>query len=257
MKTQADFSDLTARTMSAVAMLAIGLGTLWVGGDVFAVLLIIVTGLMGWELSRMHCSNHLVQLAFGLVLAAAILCLLFLPLFWALGSGAIAIGAAVIGHQERLRPVLLGGFAIILACSALEWFREVSGFGWTIWLILCVVATDIGGYFAGKMVGGPKLWVRISPKKTWSGTIGGWIGAAMVGLIAFQTGLGSLIIVPVSVLVSMASQAGDLTESAMKRQAGIKDSSQLIPGHGGLLDRFDGLLGAGLLLSFGLALGLV
>ncbi len=257
MNAKADFSDLTARTLSAMAMLAVGLGSLWVGGDVFAVVLIIAAGLMGWETSRMHCSNPLVPLVFGLLVAAALLCLMFLPLIWALVSGAIAVGAALLGHQKRPLVVLAAGAAIVLACAALQYLRSWYGLGWTFWLILCVIATDIGGYFAGKLIGGPKLWVRISPKKTWSGTIGGWIGAALIGLGAFQMGLGTIAIVLTSVLISVASQAGDLVESAMKRQAGIKDSSQLIPGHGGLLDRFDGLMGAGLLFAVGLTLGLV
>ncbi|MCP5085502.1 MAG: phosphatidate cytidylyltransferase [Rhodobacteraceae bacterium] len=257
MNAGADFSDLTARTLSAVAMLVVGLGALWLGGDVFAVVLIVVAGLMGWELSRMHCPVSIVQLVFGLLLAASLLCLLFLPNVWALVTGAMAAGVAITGHKGRPMAVVFGGGAIVLACAALHLFRVGTGLDWTLWLILCVVATDIGGYFAGKLIGGPKLWVRISPKKTWSGTIGGWIGAAVVGLVALSSGLGTVTIVLTSVLVSMASQAGDLSESAMKRAAGIKDSSQLIPGHGGLLDRFDGLLGAGLLLSIGLALGLV
>ena len=256
MKAQPDFSDLTARTLSAIAMLAIGLGSLWVGGDVFAVVLIVAAGLMGWELSRMHCENYLVPLVFGLLLAAALLCRMFLPLVWAIAAGGIAAGAALKGHQKRPAVVLAAGIVIVLACAGLQELRGGYGLGWTLWLILCVIASDIGGYFTGKMIGGPKLWTRISPKKTWSGTIGGWVLAAVVGVVAYIQGLGPILIVIASVLVSMAAQAGDLVESAIKRHAGVKDTSQLIPGHGGFLDRFDGLLGAALLVAIGLWLGL-
>ncbi len=115
-----------------------------------------------------------------------------------------------------------------------------------LWLVGVVVASDIGGYFAGRIFGGPKLWPAISPKKTWSGTLGGWGLALGVGFVYWLSGgpvffFAALLF---SVLLAMAAQAGDLFESWLKRKAGIKDSSQLIPGHGGLLDRFDGLLAA-------------
>jgi phosphatidate cytidylyltransferase len=118
------------------------------------------------------------------------------------------------------------------------------GASWLLWLIGVVVATDVAGYFAGKMIGGPKLWPRVSPKKTWSGSSAGWIAAAIVGAFfseASGLGVGAIVL---SVVMSMASQAGDIAESALKRKTGVKDSSALIPGHGGLFDRFDGMLGA-------------
>jgi phosphatidate cytidylyltransferase len=117
-----------------------------------------------------------------------------------------------------------------------------------LWLVVVVVATDVLGYFAGRMIGGPKFWPRVSPKKTWAGTLFGWLGAALVGLgFMLYTGVGAGLI-GVSVAVSMASQMGDIAESAIKRKMDVKDSSSLIPGHGGLLDRFDGMLGASLFL---------
>jgi phosphatidate cytidylyltransferase len=113
-----------------------------------------------------------------------------------------------------------------------------------LWLIVVVVVTDVLGYFAGRMIGGPKFWPAVSPKKTWSGTIFGWIGAALVGVIfVIYTGA-SFELVGISIAVAMASQMGDIAESAVKRMMGVKDSSTLIPGHGGVLDRFDGMLGA-------------
>ena len=118
--------------------------------------------------------------------------------------------------------------------------------GTWVWLIAVVVATDVAGCFVGKTIGGPKFWPRVSPKKTWSGTAGGWAAAACVG-IAFATHAGfGFAFVVVSVLASMASQIGDIIESAVKRKFGVKDSSNLIPGHGGFLDRFDGMMGAAL-----------
>ena len=112
------------------------------------------------------------------------------------------------------------------------------------WLVGIVVVTDVAGYFAGRRLGGPKFWPRVSPKKTWSGTAAGWVGAGIVGgLFAINSGVWVAVFLA-SIFLSFASQMGDIAESAIKRKMGVKDSSALIPGHGGVLDRFDGMLGA-------------
>jgi phosphatidate cytidylyltransferase len=98
------------------------------------------------------------------------------------------------------------------------------------------------------MIGGPKFWPAISPKKTWSGTVAGWIAAAVVGMVFLRFTTAGPDLPWISAALSLASQMGDIAESAIKRRMGVKDSSHLIPGHGGLLDRFDGLLGASLLM---------
>ena len=137
---------------------------------------------------------------------------------------------------------------ILLAGFGLMQVRDDMGFGWMLWLVLVVVITDVFGYFAGRYFGGPKFWPAVSPKKTWAGTAAGWAGAALVGLVfSVNTGVG-LQLIGISIAISMASQMGDIAESGMKRKMGVKDSSNLIPGHGGLMDRFDGMLGASLFL---------
>ena len=134
----------------------------------------------------------------------------------------------------------------LVASYALVQFRDDFGALWIIWLLLVVIASDVLGYFAGRTFGGPKFWPAISPKKTWSGTVAGWIGAGLVGLgFMIVTNAGASII-PISMALSLASQMGDIAESALKRRMHVKDSSALIPGHGGLFDRFDALLGASL-----------
>jgi phosphatidate cytidylyltransferase len=120
-----------------------------------------------------------------------------------------------------------------------------QGFVALIFVFLIVWVTDIGGYFAGRGIGGPKLWPRVSPKKTWAGAIGGFIAslAVAIGFAAFDYGK----MIPLLLLgasLSIVSQLGDLFESAVKRRFGVKDSSQIIPGHGGLLDRLDGFVAA-------------
>ena len=98
------------------------------------------------------------------------------------------------------------------------------------------------------MIGGPKFWPRVSPKKTWSGTVAGWIGAAIVGAVFVWVGQSGYELIGISIAVSIAGQFGDVAESALKRRMGVKDSSSILPGHGGMFDRFDAMLGASLFL---------
>jgi phosphatidate cytidylyltransferase len=120
------------------------------------------------------------------------------------------------------------------------------GFVAIVFLFAVVWASDIGAYFTGRALGGPKLWPAVSPKKTWSGAVGGTVTAMLAGVaVAASAGLGSLIRVAlVGLFLSVVSQFGDLLESAIKRRFGAKDASQLIPGHGGVMDRLDGFLTA-------------
>jgi phosphatidate cytidylyltransferase len=143
---------------------------------------------------------------------------------------------------------VLYGPVVMFAAYGLVVLRDApNGLIWLIWLVLVVVVTDVAGYFAGRMIGGPKFWPAISPKKTWSGTIAGWIGAGGLAFVFIPLTGAGIGLVFVSMIAAFASQMGDIAESAIKRRTGVKDSSSLIPGHGGVLDRFDGLIGAALL----------
>jgi phosphatidate cytidylyltransferase len=128
----------------------------------------------------------------------------------------------------------------------------VPGRDLVIWLLLVIWATDIGAYFAGRSIGGPKLAPRISPKKTWAGLFGGMVAAAAVAGLAgiwlddFKPSLWNLLL---AMVLAVVSQIGDLLESHLKRRYDAKDSSNLIPGHGGVLDRTDGLMAASLMLA--------
>jgi phosphatidate cytidylyltransferase len=129
--------------------------------------------------------------------------------------------------------------------SVLVRLDQAWGFIALVLVLLVVWVTDIGGYFAGRGIGGPKLWPRVSPKKTWAGAIGGFILSLAIaaGFAGFGFGkMGALLLL--AMVLSIASQLGDLFESAVKRRFGVKDSSQIIPGHGGLLDRLDGFVAA-------------
>ncbi|APG46841.1 phosphatidate cytidylyltransferase [Phaeobacter porticola] len=239
------WADLMPRLMSAVVMVLVGGWAVWSGGVVFDLLIAASCGGMIWELLRMVAPGRQgLALPLGVLSTGAVLAAALLAGSWGVGLLMVPalLGAAVL---DMRRGTYLG-FAlwVLFAAYAFIWMRSALGLEWMIWLILVVVATDIAGYFAGKTFGGPKFWPRVSPKKTWSGTSAGWIAAAIVGAVFAAQGAAGIGVVVLSVLVSMASQAGDVAESALKRKMGVKDSSGLIPGHGGLFDRFDGMLGA-------------
>lgn len=234
------WDDLTTRVLTAVALLVVLGGGLWIGGTVLLVLVAIACGLMFWEFARMIGPDR-PQLAIGIGLIGALL----IPLYYMLGSmvfviafGAL-IGVGVVSFPNNRLAFGAYGAVILLGCLSVFFTRSFDG-EYVFWLVAVVIASDVAGYLFGRLIGGPKFWPAVSPKKTWSGTIGGWICAALVG-VAFAGSLGGNIIIA-SVFLAFAAQMGDIVESALKRRAGIKDSSNLLPGHGGLLDRFDGMI---------------
>ena len=254
MSAPSKWNDLAPRLISGAAMAAGGLLLIWMGGYWFAALAILCGGLMIWELASMTPAIRPFE-AKGLgVLAAFVLALVLLgrnPFFMvALALPPLLLLAAVLTRpdgQSRLYIPLYG--AMIMGASyGLVAFREGYGMLWLLWLVLVVVVTDVAGYFAGRVFGGPKFWPSVSPKKTWSGIVAGWLAAALIGAVFLKISTAGIDLLWISSVLAFASQLGDIAESAIKRRAGVKDSSNLIPGHGGLMDRFDGLLGAALLM---------
>ncbi|MDT8327095.1 MAG: phosphatidate cytidylyltransferase [Roseovarius sp.] len=242
MSGRAQWSDLAPRVISGVAMAAVGAVVIWAGGVVFQLLIAGLAGLMMWEAARMFNAPDAPRS--GALAVVAVALSLWLHGLFVLPLLAAAVVVATTSVEREKGPFVALAFWSLLGCVAMGLLRENAGVIWVIWLVAVVVMSDVAGYFAGRTLGGPKFWPRFSPKKTWSGTIAGWIGAAVIGLVfAAPTGAG-LALVPVSMLVGFAGQMGDIAESAVKRLRGIKDSSGLIPGHGGVLDRFDAMLGA-------------
>ncbi len=161
---------------------------------------------------------------------------------------ALAGALATLGLAREARYWAVLGYvyaAIALAASLLVRGDDVTGFRALIFVFLIVWVTDSLGYFVGRSVGGPKLWRRVSPNKTWAGALGGFFGSIAIGVGFSSAGYSAMIpALVLSALLSVVSQFGDLFESAVKRRFGVKDSGQIIPGHGGLLDRLDGYIAA-------------
>lgn len=248
MSNTSKWADLAPRVLSGLVMAAGGALIVWAGGPWFAALAVVAAGLMIWELSAMTDPGRPAEAVAIALVAALLLAVVFLA-----HSPYLLFLLAVpplFGLLRPARPLRLAyaayAAAIMVAAYGLVAFREGYGLLWLFWLILVVVVTDIAGYFAGRTFGGPKFWPRVSPKKTWSGVIAGWIAAAAVGAGFRLVSSAGVDLLWISALLSFASQLGDIAESAIKRRAGVKDSSHLIPGHGGLMDRFDGILGAAL-----------
>jgi phosphatidate cytidylyltransferase len=254
MSSNALWSDFLPRVVSGLVMAILGVAAIWLGGLFLDLLLILVVGAMHWELGSMLNPMSKQAKWFSAVFGG-------LALYWALGAESmfgwiiiLLIGAILqIGFFfDEKRSGFMVSLAIFLCGFFLHSFRADFGVGFTFWLVGLVIATDLGGYFAGRLLGGPKLIPRFSPKKTWSGAVAGWFSAVLVSVLVLEysqieTSVFGLI--TLTFLLSVASQAGDICESALKRTCNIKDSSSLIPGHGGLMDRFDGLVGASLILG--------
>mgnify|MGYP001455871783 CR=1 FL=1 len=240
----ARWGDLKKRVISAIFMLVIGISELWLGGMSFSLMVFALTGAMFWELANMTAPGHRkTPLAMGAFAAA---CLAGAVVFRDDLASTLLIlpGLALALTPRRDRRIATAyGIAIMVAGYGLIDLRG-PGMPAILWLIAIVITSDVAGYFVGRAVGGPKFWPAISPKKTWSGTVAGWLGALIVSGLFVALGYAPWLALPLAPLVAFAGQLGDIAESWIKRRAGVKDSSHLIPGHGGFLDRFDALIGS-------------
>ena len=210
--TTAAKSDLWVRLASAIILFAIAGAALWFGGIAFGLLLLVGGALVLVEWFQL-------------------------------------VKAMTLGGAARTALHILGPILVLGAVAGLWFIRDRLGVTAALWVFGMVWATDIGAYFAGRAFGGTRLAPSISPSKTWSGLIGGMIAA----LIASATigDRADIVGVPlwIGLFMGLLAQLGDLGESWMKRRAGVKDSGKLIPGHGGVFDRVDGLLPVALLLG--------
>lgn len=245
MSGSAQWGDLKPRALSAAVMLAVGAVEIWLGGWWFLILITLLTAVMIWELARLSQPRE-PRLALAIAALAA-LCMIA-DEGWPSVSAWIVFPLVPLAFMATPRrqqyAVTVIAIAVLIAGHGLFVLRDEAGTIAFLWLLGVVIVSDVMGYFAGRTLGGPKFWPAISPKKTWSGTIAGWIGAAVLGAAFVAAGYGSVWLIVLSPLVAFAGQMGDIVESWLKRRVGAKDSSSLIPGHGGVLDRFDALVGA-------------
>ena len=241
-------SNLGLRLISALLLAAVTLAALYAGFPFWPLLTLVVAMGLGWEWNRMLSRSGTTAALLLLAALATVIGLAAygLPVFGVVVafSGTVIL-AAVNAGEGRLTHAL-GLLYFGLPTVALIWLRadEPGGTLAVLFTMLIVWVTDSAAYFTGRSLGGPKLWPAVSPNKTWSGSLGGVVAAVLAGVaFAGLAGVDHLEWIAVlSFVLSVACQAGDLMESALKRRYDRKDSSGLIPGHGGLMDRLDGLL---------------
>ena len=244
--------ELQLRIASGVVVGEIAFAVLYWGSGPFAILLGAIAAAMSWEWGRIvrgGDADIITALHIGTAVVAAGLA--------AFGMAGLAIAAVAIGAITasalavgQLHATLTGAGVLYtgLPVIALEWLRSDDSFGLlaVLFVLIVVVVTDTAAYAAGRTLGGPKLWPAVSPNKTWAGLVGGVSAAAVAGvLFPYITGSGaSAWLAALGLLLGLVAQAGDLAESALKRHFGRKDASDLIPGHGGFMDRMDGIVTA-------------
>jgi phosphatidate cytidylyltransferase len=258
------FDNLKWRIISGSVMAAIAFALAYAGPSSFAVLVLVVAMFITWEWGRMVRGGATTDLAFFVHAIAVTGAILLAGVGYAalgiavLVTGAIILVPLVFGRGARLSA--LGVFYVGLPAVSLLWLRldEPDGLAAVLFIFAIVWMSDIAAYASGRLIGGPRLWPRVSPKKTWAGLAGALTASVLVALIAaLMLGNSSMVrLLLVGLGLGFVAQMGDLAESAMKRVFGLKDASDLIPGHGGFMDRMDSIVAAAVAAAlFALAVG--
>ena len=248
---RAEPSPVALRILSALVMAPVAIAAAWFGSPWLGILTALAAAVMAWEWARLCCGGRLGGSGVVLILAAVAAAVAAALAGTRIGIAVAVIGAAVVftiaRHNRDSEPrwFALGLLWISLPCVLFLWLAHAERDGrlTLLWIFAVVWATDIGAYLVGRQIGGPRLAPSWSPRKTWAGMIGGAGCAALAGWgMARLVGTSALPLVLISAGLAIIEQFGDLAESVAKRRFGVKDTSGLIPGHGGLLDRLDGLL---------------
>lgn len=253
-----DWSNLALRAASALVLAPAALAAVWWGGWPFLLLISVGVALMAIEWGGMTAPKAPIRVTSAVVVA--VLAAVFLIYLRYVGAawGLVLLGAlaaAFVARRVAERPAdaALGVFYIALPVLALVWLRGApDGRAWVFLLFAVTWAADIAAFLVGSFLKGPKLWPRFSPNKTWSGFVGGLAAATAAGAgmtLALALPMGPVFGALIGLAGGLATMGGDLWESMVKRRFGVKDSGDLIPGHGGLLDRVDGLMFAVVILA--------
>jgi phosphatidate cytidylyltransferase len=242
--------DLWPRVAAAVAMGSVAVAATWIGGFLFAAFWWLASIVVLWEWQRLVGGERLIVAR--VVAGAVALALAALSALHDSIAGVVAaliLGAAAVGWIAGGRQGIWAAAGVLYAgalVASVGLLRVSPSFGMAsiLWLFAVVWGADIAAYFAGRLIGGPRLWPRVSPGKTWAGAIVGAFAGAALGLMlgAWTNRLAALFWLGLA--TAIVSELGDLFESALKRRFGVKDSSGLIPGHGGLMDRLDAFTSA-------------
>ena len=244
-----DQRNLLIRIAAALVLAPLAIGAACAGGWYWIVLATLgAVGLFVEWLAVTYTARNVP------VMVAGVVALVLSAPFLAIGNVNAALVVLALGlvavafRATEPRIWAVAGFLYAAAAqvaSVLVRLDQAKGLSALILVLLVVWATDIGGYFAGRAIGGPKLWPRVSPKKTWAGAIGGFVASLLIAIGFSASDLGkTLPLVILAAMLSVAAQFGDLFESAIKRRFGVKDSGHIIPGHGGVMDRLDGFVAA-------------
>ena len=247
------FRNFLVRSLSTAVIVPISGYIIIVGGNYFSIFISMLGAVMIWEMARAIFGVVqprfliILSIGFGLVILLTGLNtgIMLISTFVLLLVASFSIYCLVINQADKITRFLVFSLFIVIPCLLFLWLREAKELIILFWILSCVVATDVGAYLVGKIIGGARLAPKISPNKTWSGLFGGVTASAF-------TGLGFSVFwmekhfkfVCLSLLIAIVAQMGDLLESRFKRKYSIKETSNLIPGHGGIMDRLDGHMAA-------------
>jgi phosphatidate cytidylyltransferase len=241
--------NLKLRIASGAVLAAVAFALAYAGPRPFAALILVIGLLVSWEWGRMvrGVSTDLAFFVHAIAVTGAIV--LAVAGYAALGAAVLVTAAIILvplvfGHGARLSA--LGVFYVGLPAISLIWLRSDAPYGFAAVLLVFAIVwcSDIGAYAAGRLIGGPRLWPQVSPNKTWAGLLGG-LAAGSAGALVVQLFAPDTLVVRLALTglaLALVAQAGDLAESALKRVFGLKDASDLIPGHGGFMDRMDSIV---------------